>query len=336
MSGRRRRLTVVDSDDDDDDYKKVHDDDDDTASSPIVLVPKLCDIGQELLVDIMEQNDPKKLGKAMKGLVLKIRRQYQEDNESDTRTVLHRLGGHVIATSKMKNHLKDPIVQHFGIGMLNGVSMVSMLAADRDIIKAGGVEAIVNAMNHHKGDEDLYVEALCALRNVTRHACNSDATVVTTTANRLVEEYDVVSIVNAAMKAYPLNGGIQLNSCVLLDNLASCKIVMSNKKNKKKLLQAVASVGTALQTYGDKLLCVEEETAAPTTTTSSSSSSDRRNHSPSRSGRSPPQDSSTKKRKRSNDDDDDEEEEEEEDIEDIENIVKYGGRFMKKMFPSSH
>ena len=325
MSGRSsshsRSTTVVDSDDDD--------------VSPIVLVPKLCDIGQELLVDIMEQNDPKKLGKAMKGLVLKIRRQYQEDNESDTRTVLHRLGGHVIATSKMKNHLKDPIVQHFGIGMLNGVSMVSMLAADRDIIKAGGVEAIVNAMNHHKGDEDLYVEALCALRNVTRHACNSDATVVTTTANRLVEEYDVVSIVNAAMKAYPLNKGIQDNSCDLLDNLASCKMVMSNKKNKKKLLQAVASVGTALQTYGDKLLCVEEETAAPTTTTTSSSSC-RRNHPPSRSGRSSPHDASTKKRKRSNDDDDDDDEEEEEDIEDIENIVKYGGRFMKKMFPSSH
>ena len=78
---------------------------------------------------------------------------------------------------------------------------------------------------------------------------------------------------------------------------------MSNKKNKKKLLQAVASVGTTLQTYGDKLLCAKEETAATTTTTTT-----------------PPQDSSTKKRKRSDD---------------IDEIVKYGGKFMKKMFPSS-
>ena len=85
MSGRRsshsrRTIRVVDSDDDD---KKVQDDEEDATLSPIVLVPKLCDIGQELLVDIMEQNDPKKLGKAMQGLVNKIRLQYQEDNESD-------------------------------------------------------------------------------------------------------------------------------------------------------------------------------------------------------------------------------------------------------------
>ena len=330
------------------------------GSSSLFVVPDLCDVGKVLLEDVMDEKETA-AGDDFNKLVQGMERLYQlmivdrDHWEPRRRKVniktVYDLGGHVIIISKMKKYVMHAGVQRLGCCCLSEIASLLLVHnnnnaneneyADINIIKAGGIEAIVNALKCHEvqmkmassssssssknttaaeeeEDEDhpcslLYLEGFRALDVLTqrllRNFCNLP--IVEKVSNRLVGQYDIISIVNDTIKHHlnhnnnNNNFDLMYHVFGLLSNLSGNDIVRT--KNKLKLFEVVGSVGMTLQSYGQSLY---------TPTAGAEPTSDDEDY-----------DyeyllTLSQKRKRDNN-------------HKMKEIIKKGGYFMKKMFPSS-
>ena len=207
-----------------------------------LVVPVLSDVGKLLLEDIMnhEGDDPEDIIKAMETLFnsMNIYNQIKVDALE--------LGGHVIIISKMKKFVTNHCIQYYGCACLAYLALES--SCIRWIVKAGGVEAIINAMKIHDDTDCVLGAGLSALSSLTFPSITQEGIIIDDVIDKLVSQYHIVSIVDEAMKKFPEDTYLQGKGCQLLYSLSKNQAILTKYKN--RFMKVVGTVGTALASHG--------------------------------------------------------------------------------------
>ena len=144
------------------------------------------------------------------------------------------LGGIERIVKAMETHVTSPSVAEVGCLALNNLvcgQRTGSVRSNREtpmgrILQEGGVHVVLQVLTLHAHSVAPVIAALCTLRNFAvdapgdANSASASSSAIIQTAGTVIDEKGGVSLIKAALAAFPEEAAVQLHGCAALRNLA--------------------------------------------------------------------------------------------------------------------